>query len=287
MNTHNNTLPFVVRRISPENSNIFGEDGVVSSVDKCGFFLCESGYVKLRKDEESFEIKAGMVYIYFPSTYVKLLEISNDVSGYLVDARRDYILPMGGEIISIADLITVRQLPMFEIDEVAARIFSKHIEDLMETIDRMDERGLKNNRIKMEFFKSIGRALFFELMCYYFESERLTTFKPSKKELVLQRFILSLSRNFDTHREVSFYAEEQNIAPRYFSTIIKQTSGRKALDWITQTVISDAKQKLIRNELSIKEIAVSLNFLSQTFFGKYFKQYTGMSPKEFREQNKY
>ena len=37
-------------------------------------------------------------------------------------------------------------------------------------------------------------------------------------------------------------------------------------------------------DLTIKEIATKLNFPTQSFFGKYFKQYVGVSPKEYRNK---
>ena len=75
----------------------------------------------------------------------------------------------------------------------------------------------------------------------------------------------------------------QHITPRYFSTIIKEKSGNSALQWIVQMVITEAKQLLEGSDLSIKEIADQLNFPTQSFFGKYFKQYVGISPKEYRK----
>ena len=41
---------------------------------------------------------------------------------------------------------------------------------------------------------------------------------------------------------------------------------------------------LDNTDLSIKEIATKLNFPTQSFFGKYFKQYVGISPKEYRNK---
>ena len=87
--------------------------------------------------------------------------------------------------------------------------------------------------------------------------------------------------------QVLFYAERQNLSARYFSSVVKEKSGRSVLQWIIQMVISEAKQLLECSELSIKEIAVRLNFCTQSFFGKYFKQYVGMSPKEYRERSFY
>ena len=48
-------------------------------------------------------------------------------------------------------------------------------------------------------------------------------------------------------------------------------------------LVSEAKQLLEGSDLSIKEIANQLNFPTQSFFGKYFKQYVGISPKEYRK----
>ncbi len=83
-------------------------------------------------------------------------------------------------------------------------------------------------------------------------------------------------------REVTYYAQEQYLTPRYFSAIIKEKSGISALQWIIRMVIADAKQILRSSDLSIKEIASELNFSTQSFFGKYFKQYVGISPTEYR-----
>ena len=113
---------------------------------------------------------------------------------------------------------------------------------------------------------------------------KIAVFLPTlQKDLIFHQFFLSLFRHFRQEREVSFYAELQHLTPRYFSSIIKEKSGSNALQWIVQVVIIEAKLLLETSELSIKEISVLLNFPTQSFFGKYFKQYTGVSPKEYRE----
>ena len=44
----------------------------------------------------------------------------------------------------------------------------------------------------------------------------------------------------------------------------------------------DAKSQLKSTNRSVQEISDSLNFANMSFFGKYFKRYTGMSPLEYR-----
>ena len=105
----------------------------------------------------------------------------------------------------------------------------------------------------------------------------------NKKDVIFQNFMLALFRLYRKERDVAYYARMQHITPRYFSTIIKEKSGNSALQWIVQMVITEAKQLLEGSDLSIKEIADQLNFPTQSFFGKYFKQYVGISPKEYRK----
>ncbi len=67
------------------------------------------------------------------------------------------------------------------------------------------------------------------------------------------------------------------------STIIKQTSGKTAGDWIDDYILLEAKALLKSTNMTIQQISDELNFPSQSFFGKYFKRLTGVSPKEYRK----
>ena len=69
------------------------------------------------------------------------------------------------------------------------------------------------------------------------------------------------------------------------STIIKRVSRKTAAEWIDDYVTLEAKALLKSTNLTIQQISDELNFPSQSFFGKYFKRITGLSPKEYREKN--
>ena len=53
---------------------------------------------------------------------------------------------------------------------------------------------------------------------------------------------------------------------------------------ISGMVIMNAKSQLKLTGLSVQAISDSLNFADISFFGKYFKRYTGMSPLEYRNK---
>jgi AraC-like DNA-binding protein len=48
----------------------------------------------------------------------------------------------------------------------------------------------------------------------------------------------------------------------------------------------DAKAQLSSTQKRVSEISDDLNFASPSFFGKYFKRITGLSPRDFREATK-
>ena len=51
---------------------------------------------------------------------------------------------------------------------------------------------------------------------------------------------------------------------------------------IKTALIFDAKSQLKYTRKTIQEISNDLNFPNPSFFGKFFKQHTGMTPKAYR-----
>lgn len=104
----------------------------------------------------------------------------------------------------------------------------------------------------------------------------------NRREEYFAKFITLLSENFKRERTVGFYAEQMCVTPKYLSLLIKDFSGKSAAEWIDNYVITEAKTLLRYSTMSIQEVAYELNFSSQSFFGKYFKHLTGMSPSEYK-----
>ena len=77
-----------------------------------------------------------------------------------------------------------------------------------------------------------------------------------------------------------------HTSPYYLSTIIKEETGKTALQWINLFTINFSKHYLVDTDMSVKEIAATLNFPDPSTFGRYFKHYMGCTPGEYREANK-
>ena len=109
--------------------------------------------------------------------------------------------------------------------------------------------------------------------------------KPIKREETLfKQFINLVSEHHRKERRVDFYAEQLFLSPKHFSTVIKKVSGKTAGQWIDEYVILESKTLLKYSAMSIQEVAYYMNFPNPSFFGKYFKHHTGMSPSEYKAQ---
>lgn len=101
---------------------------------------------------------------------------------------------------------------------------------------------------------------------------------------IFEKFMGLLSEYHSRERSLAFYADKMYLTPKYVSRIIKEYSGKRAIDWISEYVIAEASIMLSHTDLTVQEIAYKLNFPTQSAFGKYFKEATGVSPRQFRAQ---
>jgi|InofroStandDraft_1065614.scaffolds.fasta_scaffold04162_5 AraC-like DNA-binding protein len=105
---------------------------------------------------------------------------------------------------------------------------------------------------------------------------------PTSQGRITDNFLKLVQENFRKERFLGFYASELGISPKHLARTVKAQTGMTAVSWIERLVVLEAQVMLKSSNLNIQQISDELNFKSQSFFGKYFKKFTGMSPKEFR-----
>lgn len=103
----------------------------------------------------------------------------------------------------------------------------------------------------------------------------------SRQKAYVQEFMRQLQLHHSHHRAIAFYADKLCISQKYLSHVIKEATGRSATEWIAEYVVMEAKNLLRFSNKNVQQVAYSLNFPTQSSFGKYFKHVTGISPSEF------
>lgn len=84
---------------------------------------------------------------------------------------------------------------------------------------------------------------------------------------------------------VSYMAGRLNVSSRYLSDLLKQETGKTALELIHLYLITEAKNLLKEGVMNIAEISFSLGFENPTYFSRLFKKEVGVPPNVFRDQH--
>ena len=278
-------MPFKYVIISPEDTSM-KEGCIISEFNQCGLFLCQKGQAEILLGGRPYQINKRNLFIYTAANLLQIRQRSADLEGIMIEVDLDYVIPIVNKVANSENLLYLRENPCLSLSEEQYTF----VENLLKSVEkRINRENICNSsrqkqHLISELIKSWGQVICYELLNIYFNNEPQTPLPQDKKDKIFQNFMITLYRYYHQERDVTFYADKQCLSTRYFSSVIKEKSGSSALQWIIQNVITEAKYLLDNTDLSIKEIATKLNFPTQSFFGKYFKQYVGMSPKEYRNK---
>ena len=104
----------------------------------------------------------------------------------------------------------------------------------------------------------------------------------SRKQTIFDRFISLVNQHATREHQIRFYADKMCLTERYLSTIIRQMSGTTAKEWIDRAIIARIKVELKHSNKSVAQISDETYFPNPSFFSKYFKRLTGLTPLEYR-----
>lgn len=94
-----------------------------------------------------------------------------------------------------------------------------------------------------------------------------------------------LIENIDkTFPSIELLAHEANMSTSKYKNLFKKVTGLTPNAFFLKNKLIEAKRLLIERQLSIMEIADNLSFASNSYFTVKFKEFFGMSPKEFTKQ---
>lgn len=123
---------------------------------------------------------------------------------------------------------------------------------------------------------------------HYFDLQfRNNEEKPlnSHSNELFNRFLRLVNLYGKREHQLGFYADRLCITSRYLGTVVQATSGIKAKEWIDRAIISSAKVMLKHSDKQTTQIADELHFPNASFFCKYFKRATGLTPQQYRGEN--
>lgn len=242
---------------------------------------CSSGSCTLRINMKDCVIRANDLLCILPDQWICLKENNHFHCSFIVlnNTLSLQLLPKVQNIVQyLFDFyLFVRENPCIPLtdEEITA------IQTYQRILCRRDDKELFRKEIQQHLLM----ALMYEL-CNIAGRVILQqkNRNKSRKTAYTEQFLIELSRNFRKERSVQFYADRLRISPKYLSGIIKEVSGKQASQWIEEAVVNEARHLLDNTAMSIQEVANELHFCNQSFFGKFFKEHTGLSPKNYRKK---
>lgn len=105
----------------------------------------------------------------------------------------------------------------------------------------------------------------------------------SRKEEMMAKFLILISRHFRYQHSVGFYASELCVTSKHLSTVVRAISGKTPNYWISLHLLSEAQFLLRTTDKTIQEISVELHFPTQSQFGRFFRAKTGQSPGDYKK----
>ena len=97
-----------------------------------------------------------------------------------------------------------------------------------------------------------------------------------------RRFLALLSRKGAHLPAVAAYADALAVTPNHLTRCVRRVTGRAASAWVSGTRVLEAQQLLRHSSLSVAEVADQLGFPDVSYFGRFFRQHTGLTPSQFR-----
>ena len=246
------------------------------SIDAVSIFVCLGGEAHGSLNHAPFHLGKNMILILFKGDVIEI-DSTSDLEGYAAMMDYDYLTELDLDFDKrTAFFAELRGHTQISVDSATIEMMKPYYLLAIRYIEQQSSELANILRGLVTAFCHTAVSLVYKQLC------QQPAASPSRGRAVFARFVSLLDSNYRRERNVAFYASQMCITPKHLSYIIKEYSGRPALDWINERVMNECKRLLRCTTLSIKEIAATLNFASQSAFGKYFRQQLGISPKAYR-----
>lgn len=242
-----------------------------------------NGTAKVTIDGKHIEMRRNSLVLLHHSSVVSDFKCSKACMGYFVTYPDSYL---NTAKVRTSDLLTTNLMygksPCLQVSD----------DDIMRLHSIATTLSLSDNTSNSQYDKQAQTLLFdvffytlTSIVCKYATAELDDREQLSRPDDLMCRFTELINVSCERERSVEYYASQLGITPKYLSLVCRNKTGINASKIIDAAVIRKAKILLQQQDMSILNVSQRLNFVSQSFFGKYFKQRTGISPSRYKSQH--
>ena len=226
-------------------------------------------------DFEAYPIKPESLYFFSPDQ-IHFWQVAKSLEGSSIKFNENFLL------LPPSELYLTEYLDFFHNTEYPPNLTLENGkgEEIVYLFNRIEKEYHSNNYIRDLKIRSYLIVLLIEI-------QRIFMAGFNKRDALRGSAIVSLfkkmvSKNFLTQRSTAFYAQKLGISEAYLHELTKENTGITPGQIIRKEIATEAKRLLAHTTDTISEIGYKLSFDDPSYFGRFFKRETGLSPKSFR-----
>ncbi|MDR0230069.1 MAG: helix-turn-helix transcriptional regulator [Flavobacteriaceae bacterium] len=207
---------------------------------------------------------------------------SKDLKGVMCLFDSDYFL------LCLKHQIKLNSFPFFQVGHQPYLKLSERETEMMEHLfwklqsEKVQKKTFNDDLLVRMFLNII---LLEAERIYNYQSLQLP-FVLSRKEQLVAKFQLLVNQKVIDVKQVSDFALLLHVHPHYLNDVVKEVTGVSASGYIHKVLIEEAKSRLIQTNHTVSQIAMELNFTEESYFGRFFKKNTGVTPLQYRKTHK-
>ncbi|RRB02663.1 helix-turn-helix domain-containing protein [Larkinella rosea] len=236
----------------------------------------------IRYGRTNYDSDSGSMYFIKPRQIAEMRNLELEEDGFAIYIHEDYLNghPLHAEI---------KKYQYFEYEANEALHLSPKEEQIIWDLYRDIETEYNNN--PDEYSKDIILGHIEAILRYaqrFYKRQFMNRTELSGR--IISRFSETLRKYFESGQvtkkglpTVTFMAAELNLSTSYPSDLLKQETGKTAIEHIHLFLISEAKHLLNNADATVAEIAYSLGFENPPYFSRLFKKEVGVSPNQYKK----
>ncbi|MDP3180736.1 MAG: AraC family transcriptional regulator [Bacteroidota bacterium] len=242
------------------------------------YLMKGSGYHVI--DANKYDIKPPCVFFMSPGQAHKL-ELSNDIEGFIFIFTSDfYLLNRSNQnsLIEFPFFYTIHQdnPPLLLENESDIHFLESLFRQSIAEINRPGDYFL-------EMLRSILDLILTTCAARYQMNESLLN--KGKGQILVKRFFHLVEENHQKNLSLSDYSRMIGVTPNHLTQTVKLLTGKTSSQIIKAKQLLEIKRLLVHTNLSVSEIANQLHFEDQSYFSKFFKRETGITPIQYRSDS--
>lgn len=222
-------------------------------------------------------LTAGTLVYIGPGTLINPIRLSQDVEVYGIGLFADFPMPFAPGHWPTAFNGQIRDFQIHaESDDITTA--RRLIDTLWHIVQKPD------------YHRPTVAATAAALMHHYDELYRRNAAAQAaahtREQTIFDRFISLVNQHCHEQHRIAYYARRICLTERYLSTVVHQTSGVTAKEWIDRALVTRIKIELRHTDKPQTQIAEELGFPNPSFFSKYFRRLTGQTALDYRRGGK-